>query len=308
MERGQQGRAAAVVVRAATPVVPGPAGARLGRVQPAPLPAMGRRVGRRGAHRRAQCGGRAARGPADSSGGRRRRSGAPVGRSAVGPFPAGGGRVGERRSGGRGRAFGAAGRERAVRSGGRPADQGGADPIGRAAAPVGASDPSRGLRRVVVEDSAARTVGTVRGVPYGIAGPVAAAGGAVRRLRRLAAAVAGRRGRRRPTVLLANPARRRPDTGAAHRPAPPAGAVHEGIDGPVHRSGRHGRGAARPVAVQRDDDVHDVAGRAERAVGALRGIAGRGRGHAGCQPEPGRDGGPDRVLREHVGDADGSVR
>src|SRR6185436_10126978 len=85
--------------------------------------------------------------------------------------------------------------------------------------------PPRRRRRLVAGGLPARPRGALPGGPERPAGAPAGAAGPVRRLRRLAAAVAHGRGLGGPARLLARAAGRRPvPPRAARRPPPPGGA------------------------------------------------------------------------------------
>ena len=141
--------------------------------------------------------------------------------------PAGGGPVGAGRGGSRG--GGPAARRRggaaAVRPRGGAALPRGAAAAGRGRARAAALDAPHRQRRVEHGGALPRAVGAVRGVPRGARVAAAGAGGAVRRLRGVAARAAGGRGAGAAAGVLAGAAGGRAGAaGAADGPSPPAGA------------------------------------------------------------------------------------
>ena len=259
----------------------GGAGARAGRDRPAP------------------------RGAADHVRGGERISGAGD-RALRRVRAAGGGAVGPERGGSRGGARAACprGGGAALRPRGGPALPCGAAAAGRRGPRAAALDAPRRQRRLEHGRALPRAVGAVRGVPRGRGVAARGAGGAVRRLCRLAARAAGGRGAGAAAgVLEGAPGGSPGAAGAAHGPSPPCRADVPG------RHGSHGvlpgaAGAAAGAGADRGGDA--VHGAARRIPGAAEQVQ-RQRGRGGGQPHRGTHaqggGGADRLLRQHAGAA-----
>ena len=298
---------AAAVVRAAAAVVPAPAGAA---ARPSttcrPRSGCGARCRRGGAGARPERGGGAARGAAHPAG-RRGRTGSP----RPGDRPAGGGpAAGRDVSGSADPVAAAAARWCAadgaapVRPGGRAAAAGRADPArprtstcwrcacttwsstsgrrgscGASCWPCtrrsarGEADPLPPLPVQYADFAVWQRSWLTGEVLDGAARLLARAAGRARRVLELPA------DRPRPPVR---------STAGARRPASPS---RPGVTGGLRRVAGAGRG----------DDVHDAAGRLQRAAGPLQRPGRRGGRHPGRRTGTGADRGADRLLRQHAG-------
>ncbi len=184
-------------------------------------------------------------------------------------------------------------------------------PAGAALAPAGAAAGRRGprgdadpaphrFRRLVGRPLPPRADGLLRRLGAGGGAAPAAAAGPVRGLRRLAARLAHRRRPGRPDRLLAGAAGWRPaGVGAAARPPAPAAAdLPRRSAPPGAASGARGA-AAGPRPGARRHPVHGPAGRVQDPAPALHRPGGPAGGRAHRRPQPQRDRGADRVLRQH---------
>ena len=214
---------------------------------------------------------------------------------------------------GRGRARGGDAAPRRGR-GGAPLRPGRGAGLSRDAAAAGgggraAAHPAPHRQRRVEHGRALpRAGGAVRNVRKRRGKRSCASGRAVRGLRRLAAGGAGGRGAGAAAGVVARAA-----GGRARAPGPADGSSAPA--GPfLRRRQRRGRAAARaagPAARagprRGRDAVHGAAGRLQPPPCPLRRDGRRRRRLAGGGAHAPRDGGADRLLRQHAGDADGPV-
>ena len=110
--------------------------------------------------------------------------------------------------------------------------------------------------------------------------------------------------------LLAGAAGRGPGAGAAHRPAPPAVRVQRGAVARVPRAPAAVVDGLRAVTRRSGATMFMTAAGGVRAC-CWRRYSGQDDivvGTPVAEPEPGRDRGPDRLLRQHAGAADRPVR
>ena len=136
--------------------------------------------------------------------------------------------------------------------------------------------------------------------PQGQASPLPRAARPVRRLRRLAAAVAHRRGAGGAARLLARAARRRPaHARPPHRPAAPARAALPRRQPRRRPAARRGRGRARRRTRDRRHPVHDPARRLRGPAPAHHRPGGPRRRRHHRRPHTPRDRRADRLLRQH---------
>ena len=295
----------ALVVRPAAAVVPRPARPRRQRRLPHAGGAAPERPARQGrAARRARPRGGAPRSLAHDLRHGRRRAGA--GDRSRGrrlharrsrPVVAGAGRARRRDRTHRPR------RGRApVRPGARTADpRPAAAPLRRRAYPAGHPAPHR-VGRVVDRCAGRRSRPAVPGFLLRPAGSAAAAGAAVRRLRRLATRLAARRALARPDRVLDRTAGRRPGAaGIADRPPASCRARQRRRRPPVHAWPHAEHGRARARQAPRRHGVHGLARRLGRPAGAPVGTGRRGDRHRRRQPPPHRGRAADRLLRQHGG-------
>jgi amino acid adenylation domain-containing protein len=302
IEPVERGRRAGALLRPAAALVPGADG-RDGRHVPHADPAAAaRRAERRRAGRRAGPDRGAPRGAPHHLPPRR-------GRAAAAHRRGGGERLRPHpprprrapRGGGQARHHHGDGVGRAVRHGARAADPRAPGAHGRRRPRTPGDDAPRRLRRVVARRLRPRAEHAVRRVRPGRARSAPPARGAVRRLRGVAAEVGDGRGPPPAGGLLEGDARRGAGAAGASRRPPASGAA--GVRGGAGED-RAGRGphdrAPRAEPAPRHHALHDAARGVGRRPGPPLRADGPGGRHADGQPGAERDGGIDRLLREHA--------
>ncbi len=191
-----------------------------------------------------------------------------------------------------------------LRPGARAAGARRAPPPGSGGAPGAPHPAPRRHRRLVARRAGGRARGALQGRRRRRSLAACRAADPVRRLRALAALLAGGRGARPPARLLAPAALRRP-RGA--RPADgPAAATGAALSwrGAAVRPRHRGVGGARASrAAPLRHPLHGAPRRLRSAPRAALRPARPGRRGGDRQPQPGRDRGADRLLRQHPGAA-----
>ncbi len=206
---------------------------------------------------------------------------------------------------GRGAPADARGGAAALRPRRRPAAAGDAPAPDRRRGAPGAPHPaSHRLGRLVDGGPGARAGSALRRLPRRASAGAPAAADPVRGLRGLAAADPGGRGAGSGARPLAAGARRPRPAGAADRPPAPADADLGRRHARLPPAGGAGQGPGGSRAGGGRDALHGPPRGGGGAPRPPRRRRGRGGGIAHRQPQPGRDGGADRLLRQHPGAAD----